>query len=294
MKKIFIILICMCLICACGKQDVSNNEKKTVVPSSEAIYMNLSFEDIVKRSDVVVLAEYVEKTEDNNMTEFLFNVREVLCGEVGEEQIHLCTFPGTGYIEETGYSFETGQEKYEKGGQYILILERDSFIFYDYDRYQEAGDLFLEPDSGKFFLNGVKINAESTDSLLDNIRKLYNESEHDKNEKKHYDSEFDEMLAEADTIAVVKVLSEGTKAEVHNGVRYDCSIEEIIKGKEVVSQNGSIVLVLEEGKVKKDGSYIIGFSAADPDSPGYIYVQEVLGTILENSDENRVKIEKTE
>ena len=288
MKKIlFMFLIAsLLLISSCGKskkeQAGSSSEREgDFYIAADYELIDYSFEDLCKNSDVCVLAEYEDILQNDNYTEFKFKVKEVICGQIEDEELYLFTVPGNVKVEGTNHIFDSGGKKYELGKEYVLILERFQMLFYDHDRYQQAADLLVIPSEGKYMLNGKMLNYEDKDALEKDILSFYSETSHDPlPQKKSYTSAEEQMEAESDVIATVKINKLISQGIYHNGNNYSCTIEKFEKNNcSWIREGMEVEIVLERGVVEEGKSYRIGFVPADKNSESMIFIQAVMGTI---------------
>ena len=99
MGKHFIVLVVLLFIfslSACSSKARDN----TNYIQNEFSMEFLSFEELVKRSSVAVVAEYVETIRHDNYVEQKFLVKECLYGNVDEKEIYLYSNSGTVQVEE--------------------------------------------------------------------------------------------------------------------------------------------------------------------------------------------------
>ncbi len=294
-KKILLVLALVLLMTvSCGKKTKEESvesekesssgskiESTAIATSNDYELMNLSFEDVCRNSDVCVLAEYENVIPGEKYTEFKFKVKKVICGQLHDDEIYLFTIPGNVRVNGTNYTFVSGEEKYTKGMEYILILERFQMTFYAHDRYQQAADIMIVPKENKYVINGKKMNYTDESELEEDIKKYYSSVQHDiLPEPKTYENVEEQMQAEADVIAVVRInrlISEGI---YHDGNNYSCTLEKIEKNEcSWIKEGMEIEIVLERGTVEEGKSYRIGFEPADKNSEGLIFIQTVIGTI---------------
>lgn len=88
----------------------------------------LTFEELILRSDVAIVGEYVETIEHERYIEKKFKVKECLYGDVADSEIYLYSEIGIGHIAEIDYTYEYGADVYEVGMDYILVMEKISLL----------------------------------------------------------------------------------------------------------------------------------------------------------------------
>lgn len=75
-------LVFMTLLAACSSDNPDSSEQGTVTEFQEEF---LTFEELVQRSDVAVIGEYLDTTEYENHVEHRFKVKECLYGDVPDD-----------------------------------------------------------------------------------------------------------------------------------------------------------------------------------------------------------------
>ena len=256
-----------------GDSSNSSGGHKDESVASEAEYelIDYSFEDLCKNSDVCVLAEYEDVLPNDNYTEYKFKVKNIICGQLNDDEIYLFSLS------------KNTKNKYKKGTEYVLILERFQMLFYDHDRYQQAADLQIIPGEGKYIVNGKKLEYSDVKKLEQDVKKFYSEASHKPLEaRKKYASAEEQMKEESDVIATVKIDKLVSVGKYHNGNNYSCIIESFEKNNCSWLREGmKIEIVLEKGAVEEGKTYRIGFVPADKNSESLIFIQTAVGTISE-------------
>lgn len=246
----------------------------------------LTFEELILRSNVAIVGEYIEMVEHDSYTEKKFTVKECLYGDVTDNEIYLYSNIGTGHITETDYTYEYGADVYEAGMDYILIMEKKQSVMYDHDRYMLAADVFLCENNNEYSLYSKAIDIPAETTVKEYICSVYNSVPHPVvvNVPVTYDNEIQEMVGESEYVGVVKILELVNESKVHNGNVYKCTVEALSKGSNLNTyEDGTILMVILKNTVEIDNNYIIGFSPVDEGS--LIYTQSTKTSVYNVSNE---------
>ena len=246
----------------------------------------LTFEELILRSNVAIVGEYIEMIEHDSYTEKKFTVKECLYGDVTDNEIYLYSNIGTGHITETDYTYEYGADVYEAGMDYILIMEKKQSVMYDHDRYMLAADVFLCENNNEYSLYSKAIDIPAETTVKEYICSVYNSVPHPVvvNVPVTYDNEIQEMVGESEYVGVVKILELVNESKVHNGNVYKCIVESLSKGSNLNTyDDGTFLMVILKNTVEIDNNYIIGFSPVDEGS--LIYTQSTKTSVYNVSNE---------
>lgn len=246
----------------------------------------LTFEELILRSDVAIVGEYVEMIEHESYTEKKFKVKECLYGDVTDSEIYLYSNIGTGHITEIDYTYEYGTDVYKVGMNYILIMEKKQSVMYDHDRYMLAADVFLCENNNEYSLYSQSIDIPTETAVKDYICSIYNSIPHPAvvNVPVSYENEIQEMVGESEYVGTVRILELVNEGKVHNGNVYRCAVESLSKGSNLNTyDDGTILIVILKNTVEIDNNYIIGFSPVDEGS--LIYTQSTDTSVYNVSNE---------
>lgn len=290
-------LVFMTLLAAWSSDNPDSSEQGTVTEFQEEF---LSFEELVQRSDVAVIGEYLDTTEYENHVEHRFKVKECLYGDVPDEEIYLYSNIGTGYISETGYSYELGADIYTEGVEYILIVEQLQSIMYDHDRYLLTTDIFLCNDSGEYLMYSQPIDIPAGTSAEDYICSVHNSAADlnsdsdfqsaDADTPVSYETGVAEMVGESQYVGIIKIESLENENTTHNGNAYRCLAESLMKGTNLNTfDDGTFIIVILKDTVDVGSSYIIGFSPVD-EQDSLVYIQATETSVYPVSDELTAEI----
>ena len=246
----------------------------------------LTFEELVLRSDVAVVGEYVETIKHDNYIEQKFKVKECLYGEVSDNEIYLYSNIGVGHIKEIDYTYELGKDVYTVGADYVLVMEKMQSVMYDHDRYMLSTDVFLSEEDNEFSMYSRSVDVPSGTTVKDYICSIYNSVSHPivANASTSYKNEVDEMVGESAFVGTVKVVELVNEGKVHNGDTYTSGVESLAKGRNLNTyEDGTILMVILKNTVEINGSYVIGFSPVSEES--LIYTQTTDTSVYAVNDE---------
>ena len=170
--------------------------------------MPVSFEELIIRSDSAIIGEYVDMTKHDLYTEYRFKVIDCLYGDVTDSEIYIFSNVGSVEITGTDYKYETGEEIYEAGQRYYLILEKHQSIMYDHDRYLVATDLLLNADKDEYMMHSEKISIPDDIDIKDYILSVYDSVPHEIVKKMvptEYSDPKEEMFAESRYVGQITI-----------------------------------------------------------------------------------------
>lgn len=292
MKKVrpisFIVLsIALSLVlAACSSTTNLSQIEGAKVEGAEFEEELLTFEELILRSDVAIVGEYVGMIEHESYIEKKFKVKECLYGDVTDSEIYLYSNIGTGHITEIDYTYEYGADVYEVGMDYILIMEKNQSVMYDHDRYMLAADVFLCENNNEYSLYSQSIDIPTETAVKEFICSIYNSVSHPAvvNVPVSYENEIQEMVGESEYVGTVRILELVNEGKVHNGNVYRCTVESLSKGSNLNTyDDGTILIVILKNTVEIDNNYIIGFSPVDEGS--LIYTQSTDTSVYNVSNE---------
>ncbi len=276
---LYAILIIACTACA-----PKNNKDETITIEFEQNL--LTFEELVAHSNSAIVGEYIETIKHDNYIEQKFKVIECLYGDVTDKEIYLYSNLGVAHVNQINYTYEPGEDKYEVGDKYILVMEKITYIMYEHDRYMLSADVFMSETDKEYSMYSQPIDIPAKTSIKDYICAIYNSVPHPtiQDTVVSYKNDIEEMVGESPFVGVVKILGLANEGLVHNGNVYKCSVESLLKGKTLNTyEDGTILLVIQKNKVDINKEYIIGFYPADENS--LIYTQTTLNSIHDVNNE---------
>jgi hypothetical protein len=253
-----------------------------------------TFAEAVEESGCAVIAEFVSYIPKEESAEYIFNVKEVLRGDVPENPIHVSQsyanagVIGTGEGVMGGYSFMMGTDKYTVGKEYILLLRRHDSIFRDYPIYTHfAADIYLPADDTA---SGTMYGELISEQIDRDIITLIRETPLDKDEESRPSYTKSEDMAEiiefSDVVMEVKIvewLYEGR----NNSTAFYCEVINVLKGPTPNNDgNGLVFLMLVRGSAEVGGHYLVMVDRLDETSA--IHTQSSLKSVISMDDTEAV------
>lgn len=274
--------------------DILKNGKNTGESLTYCQENKVSFEDIVKNSNVAIVGEYIETIDYEQYSEARFKVKECLYGDVDEEEIYLFINHAVSYVSEIDYTYEHNGRQYKEGSEYILVMEKNESIMYDHDRFALQTDLFLSEEDGQYTLYSKPIAVPDNMDIKEYIRSLYYSVPREEKTRKNseeYNDLIEQLVAESKIIAVVNINKIETEGRLHNGNTYRCTIEEFIKEAKINTyDDGTILIVIEKDLVEAGNKYILGFDPVEENS--LIHMQSIKNGVWPEESEIKEMIIK--
>lgn len=287
-KLIYMMVLAFALIITGCSNEVSESNPNTILYEGIETYETFfSFQDVVCNSDVAVVGEYIETIKHDNYIEQKFSVKDVLYGNVSDNEIYLYSNIGTGHILEIDYTYELGANKYETDTEYILVMELSQSVMYEHDRYMVATDVLLCEETNEYSMYSQAIDFPDDMTVKEYIISMHQSDNH--TEKTNgvattYESDMEEMLYMSEYVGTIEILELVSEGKVHNGNTYRCSIEELYKGTNPNTyDDGTILITILKNTVEIDKCYVVGFSPVNEGS--LIYSQSTTSSVYEISDE---------
>ncbi|MCL1807846.1 MAG: hypothetical protein FWG31_09110 [Oscillospiraceae bacterium] len=253
--------------------DTSTNE---MLYETEQTMKSLTFREAVELSDCAIIGKYVAFSERDSYVEHTFTVKEVMRGDVYEKTVHLIEMKGTAYVEGTNYSYKTGEDIYNKGEEYILIMNVNDSLFYDYPLYVLVSNIYIPAKS-------IERGTINENRIPDDVLSVIENAKISKNSnKRNYieSNDIKTIVAETDIIMEVKIIE--VEEGLFNGNVYYCEVINIIKGGIISTDKGKVLISLIKDSVEVGETYIVMVNAVSEDS--FIYVQSSRKSIIEKGD----------
>ncbi len=295
------ILFCMCailmLMAACSgtspdeafmndlvEEDEDQKQVFTVTYTQE---FELTFQEAIDLSDCVVVAEYVSYEDKDAYVVSLFQVKNMLRGTAKEEMIHVVEMKGTSTVLGTDYSYKTGGGTYEAGKQYILVLNRNDLLFYEYPHYVPVTDIFIPVDD----IESAMMYGEPIDELQDmnvstlRTNDLFMRARPVEEEEPSYTTAEDipTIIEESDYLLEVQITGMMGEGIVHDGVTYFCKVLDVLQGGTLVTAaNDTIYIVFMKDSVQLNETYIVMVNQAGEQS--LLFTQSSLNSIIDPDD----------
>lgn len=293
MKKISLVVVFMLLVCcSCAEKD--NTEISKAIDTEDVITENiivntqmrfLTFDEAVDLSDCAAIAEFVSYKDNGGYIEYTFNVKEVLRGEIPEKTIHVFSSKGFAHVEGTDYTYEIGNDIYTVGEAYLLIMERNDSLFYEYPHHLLVTDIFLpEKDAQKSTMYGQRFadiaGKKSTDDIRTHIMKA-KEPGRRGGERYTAASDWGTIVKESDLILKVKITGLMVEGITGNSNTYYCEVLDALKG-DSIARREDILISLVKGSVDVGETYIVLVNRVGEQSS--IYTQSSKKSVIPLSD----------
>lgn len=275
----FFIAAVLLLTCLCGCSPASAG----LQPGMDFELEYIGFEEMVRRSDTAVVARYVKMTYNGNTAEYVFKAEDWLYGAADEETIHVSESIGNAYIPDSEIAFTTGEDRFRKNNNYILILDRYSNAAFEHDKYvPTCYTSFLCEDTGEYTLYGEAVKLPEKQDIRDYICAVRTEAGIDdtkETEAAVYGDIYEQTAGESDCVAVFRIMYYSNDGAAGSEL-WRAEAEEILLGSLPDRyEDGSVELILPKRSVKEGGQYVIGVDQLDEYSR--IYSLSVKGAVFD-------------
>lgn len=260
----------------------------------EIIEQAVTFSEAVSLSDSIAIAEYIECKENEEVNEYKFKILESLKGEM-ETEIYVFDYPRTVYVEGTAQRYSVESSVYKEGEQYLLIMNKNDSLFYDYPHYVPVTDVYIP-------MNNIEQGRLQGKSILDNYGIRNNEdlrmaigstsytTVDNERLKKQYTETTDSetIIKESDYVLEVEIssiMSEGTD----NGNFYYCKVLNILKGQQpLIFEENTEELQIKflKNSVEIGKKYIVTVNHVTETS--YLYLQSAKDGIIDVEETEKV------
>lgn len=315
MKKLFPVFLVLLMGCSEKKADIKiepividsfENNGETVQEEyvqTEYLEIPLTFSKAVALSDSIGIAEYIDCKENEEGIEYQFKIIESLKGEL-EENINLFDYPRHVYVTENRREYKVDPSVYETGKQYLLIMNKDESLFYDYPQYVSVSDVYIPMHAietgrlqGKSISESYGIHNETklraALSSVDEKAALsglpYNMAEQKEVKKDYTEAEdYKTIIKESEYVLEVEVSS--LDSEINdNGDFYLCKVLNILKGeKPLIIEEGTEGLQIKflKNRVEIGGRYFVTVNHVTDTS--YLYLQSAKNGVIDAEDVENV------
>lgn len=254
-KSLLIIFLTAVIICAlvCAVIILANRGLDSTfgeVGYIEDVLIEYSFDETASLSTNIIVAEFMgEKTFDSGRTELIFAPSAEYKGKLStSNEIYALPY-GNIYTE----------GDYEVGETYLLLLQRFSSVYSNYDTYCILyNDIicFSDPDWEQQ-LNAVSYTVATTDDTSP----TYSIHEYTLSDN------VSEIIETADSIFTVYVDSVLSTSEVRDTTSYQCSVTGTFRG--TPTNNGNIIVTFFNGTVEEGREYIVFLNSISETSKVY-------------------------
>ena len=302
--SIMISLALFLTITSCAPHGTSNSFQNDVILNYESLSgsgdglitqrseIELTFTEAVELSDCAVVAEFELYSKAGDGVEYTFKVKEVLRGSIKEKTIHLFDSVGTSYIEGTDYSYNTGEDIYRVGEAYLLIMEEDDSLFFEYPHYVLVTNIYAPVnDFGKSTMYDKNLSELSGIKSLDETKTYIRKAKAKvKVDGEHYTTatDYPTIVKESDLVLEVKIVDLSSEGIYGNRNTYVTEVRKIIKGDRLSTyDSGEIALVLMKGSVEIGKEYLVIINRIDDTSR--IYTQSSKKSVIPLSDKKTIE-----
>ena len=275
-----------------------NTNEQDILSSVGGIYLfwEFTFTEAIDRSNCAAVAELVSiNKHPGGHIEHQFRVKDVLRGET-EEIIHV--FDRRGHV-------------YNIGDEYMLIMYKHDYIFYDYPQYSVIADIYIpmsDIDKATMYgeslsdLPNEKISGTANEKRYDvssikSIGTIIREAKPPENlvEGRKYiktdeispDNVTRTIVTESDVIFKVKIVALFMEG-VRNASPYDAKVIEVLKGEHLaaMTDEGIVFITLMNGSVEVGKEYIVMVNTSSAES--FVYVQSSVDSVIPVGDTAKV------
>lgn len=251
-------LIIMLLLSSClnGQEDVKKEDTKVEYETSEKY---ISFDEAIKLSDLGILGEFVKFHDKEEYVQYEFKVKNIIFGNISEESILVNSTKSISTVDDINYQYFKGENIYDVGKEYILILNRSDILFNEKARYSFMTDIFIPyEETDKANMYGESINVGG--NLIDHITTLTNDIQYPYSQEIKYfeGEELSTVVQECDIIVEVYVKGMIAEGVQHNGNTYSCELKNVLKGESVQStEDNEIFVVAIKNSITIGSNYVI-------------------------------------
>lgn len=253
---------------------------------------NLTFNEALEESDCTVIGKFVSYELKSDCAEYVFEVTEVLRGEVEDNIIHVFSPVGIAEVQEINQTYEIGQDIYKTNDEYILVMVKNDSLFYEYTHYGFYTEIYIPlTDISQSTIQGKPIQDIKDLNLSDVkalIKAVESSDENNSQEIKYTtETEMSNIIRETDSIFEIRVVELMFESEVANSNTYGCEVLNVLKGDcNESEEDGHIMITLEKKSVKVNEKYVVLVNQVGEDS--IIYTQSSLKSVVPISDTDTI------
>lgn len=252
----------------------------------------MTFTEVLEEIDCAAvgkLVSYESHAQTDGYTEYTFEVTDVWRGEA-EDTIHVFSAAEMVSVEGTENSYETGNNIYSVGEEYVLIMSKLDSLFYEYPHYGFYADVYIPVnDTSKSTIQGRPLeevsglNISAIKTLIQNTNAKMSDST--QNEQNYTTAtDLPTILQETDLVLEVKVTELFVESEYANSNTYYCDVLNVLKGGSVTKseERGDIMITLMKGSVEIGETYVVLVNQVGEDS--LIYTQSSTNSVIPSND----------
>ena len=244
---IFVLFLASCMSSGSNplteKTDTSgrqNDYAETEWPETEAEWIELTEEEAICSSTHIVIAEFISEGQY-----YQFHVQEVLkANSEIEDTIHTVPYPDT--------------KKLISGQSYLLFLERNRQVFYEFDKYTQL--------TGYELIDSEERKAE----IIEKVQALADQNTAPAYYGNSYtlSTDLNDILDESYHIVTVKVLDDGIPGEDHRTILCRCSVTDTFKG-DILRNDNIYVTFFMDNQIQTGHEYMVFLSECKEGAPMY-------------------------
>ena len=148
---LFFMLLIVLFMSACLNNNTAlqpNISASTYIETEDIYYK--TFEELLGIAGHIVKAKYIETINHENHFELIFKIEKQYKGEIKDDYLHVyindITFKvyrrASKFQYDCKYVFDNHKE-YISGQSYILVLERHTSVYYEYDKFKILAGLYI-------------------------------------------------------------------------------------------------------------------------------------------------------
>ena len=264
LQKILLGLLCLCTLSSClngrckqitdkrtGQNEKITPEKQTentaewdpvLIQETEGERIVFTEEEAITAATHIVIAELLDVGE-----RYLFHVEQILKANSDiENDIHVMLYPHA-----------EGNEPV-KGNRYLLFLERNIAVFYEYDLYGLFMECLLIDSQEK-----AEEMQEKIDALADsNTAPAYYGN--------HFTTSTDigDILDESFHIVRLRVINDGIKSEYYQTLCCGCIVTDVMKGDMKINESIQVTFFVQD-QVQVGQEYVVFLAECKESAPIY-------------------------
>ena len=282
MKKLLVslfIIVLTFVMFACEnspKINMEGNDSNNVKVHTESIVEYATFEQLLESATDIVKGKCIDIIQKETYTEYKFSILEHYLGENRDEIFVYVPKEGV-RVQGKYISYDTDDISYNINDSYFLVLTRYVNIFYEHDRYWNAGgNLFLPVDDlTNASIYGEEISKHSTTNIQKIISSKESLSDYFKayknNAPQFYGIDYiktndvNTIIESSDYLLKIKILDEDYNDILDDRNIFNCMVVSSFKGD--VEVQSKIEIVFPKGSVIQGNEYCVALYEIDNCSP---------------------------
>lgn len=284
LQSLPILFVFILILSACSVKDVTNPQTQVVSlelskPTVQAAVEYLTFEESLQRCTDIISARFMGCHDYETYRELIFDVLDVAKGRTSVETIYVLEQHLISHVIDTDISYISGAYEYEKGSDYLLVLERNVSIYQEHDRYVQLSDIYIPLSNvSESLIYSQKLDEHmkdstklsSTDELISYVKEI---AQHAESSVDYYGTSYCEshdiktVVEASDYIFHVKIGELIAIGRYTDTETYHCSIQDYLYGdlSYLSSQDldAGIFVVFPKGEVSPNEEYLVLLNKVD-------------------------------